>query len=80
MSDYYYFDKQKRGLPGSATYKLGVEETLDYCDDICRDEIGLEVLRGEALKNATDPMTVGSVGNSAVLCFPDTDDMCEVCN
>lgn len=81
MSDYYYFNEQKRGLPWSTSYRASEEELSGVCGEKCKDIVGgLDVLGGEALESVVaDKKGVGPSEWSAVLSFGDTDDMCETC-
>lgn len=80
-SDYYYFNKQKRGIPIGGVWREGAERTLEICEDRCMHDVGrLHVLDGEALDAIVDdPKGVGPGEWSRMLSWGDTDDMCETC-
>ena len=81
MSDAYYYNKQKRGIPTGAAFRESEETTLEVCQDHCFNLVGgLDVLDGQALTAViNDPHGVGPSEWSAILSFGDTDDMCESC-
>lgn len=81
MSDRYYFNEQKRGLPLSTSYRASEEELRGVCGGKCKYYVGgLDMLGGEALESVVaDKKGVGPSEWSAITSFGDTDDMCETC-
>lgn len=80
--DFYYFNKQKRGIPPvRGAWKESAERTLEICEDVCMSRVGgLHVLDREALEKVVDDKVGLATSEwSEIASYGNTDDMCEGC-